>query len=181
MFQRRAYQHVLLHSPCLLFMCGLVSVLALLPLPFSLLSSISSSLLSFPLRLPPLSFLSPSKIVVAGFSGRMDLGKAAETANEVQRMVKELKSVSKMLSCTTSGRGCSACLYTSLSLSLSSSLVWQSVVWLTPYKNLWVTTAKHFRQVPNCDHQRVRVQHRPSVSPSQEFATPTWFLHSPWG
>lgn len=173
MFQRRAYQR----RACLLFMCELVSVLALLPLPFSLLSSISSSLLSFPLRLPPLSFLSPSKIVVAGFSGRMDLGKAAETANEVQRMVKELKSVSKMLSCTTSGRGCSACLYT----SLSSSLVWQSVAWLTPYKNLWVTTAKHFRQVPNCDHQRVRVQHRPSVSPSQEFATPTWFLHSPWG
>jgi len=30
-------------------------------------------------------------LVVAGFSGRTDLGKAAETANEVRRMVKELK------------------------------------------------------------------------------------------
>ena len=30
-------------------------------------------------------------MVVAGFSGRTDLGKAAETANEVRRMVKELK------------------------------------------------------------------------------------------
>ena len=31
------------------------------------------------------------QLVVAGFSGRTDIGKAAETANEVRRVTKELK------------------------------------------------------------------------------------------
>ena len=61
------------------------------PTHLSLLLLVSPSLSS--LLFSPLSsfLLSPSKMVVAGFSGRTDLGKAAETANEVRRMVKELK------------------------------------------------------------------------------------------
>ena len=38
------------------------------------------------------------QLVVAGFSGRTDIGKAAETANEVRRVTKELKDCQQQAS-----------------------------------------------------------------------------------
>jgi len=77
------------------------------------------------------------QLVVAGFSGRTDLGKAAETANEVRRMVNELK-------------GCQqhAQLYMyNQRERLFNMLVIQYNKFgkllcdFDPYKNLWVTVA----------------------------------------